>query len=343
MSQHTRAAKGAASGIALSLLLFFAVRVNAENCTTQSAMTSADRDAIQQAAQSFATKVQADDVAGITSAATTDLTKNPAALEYLIGNTSTKLIGAPTVEDIFLLDASDPKKSVSGTASDAQFFCSLNQTSAEVQFMIPALTAGRYAFAIATFGGAKPWRLSFLMRQESGRWLLAGFYPSAMTAAGHNGLWYWTQARQMTKDKQAWVAWLYYQEAQRLLSPADFVMTTHMDKLHTEAAGAAPSVLSEGISADMPLVVKSADGTEYRFTALGVDDSLGQSSVDVAAHFKADLISDPVAARRRNDAAAAALVAAYPELRKPFHGVWSYAETAGQPPFATEEPMDGIK
>jgi hypothetical protein len=102
-------------------------------------------------------------------------------------------------------------------------------------------------------------------------------------------------------------------------------------------------VLSEGISADTPLVVKAADGTEYRFTELGVDDSLGQASVDVAAHFKADPISDPVAARRRNDAAAAALVAAYPELRKPFHGIWSYAESPGQPPFATEEPMDAVK
>jgi hypothetical protein len=58
---------------------------------------------------------------------------------------------------------------------------------------------------------------------------------------------------------------------------------------------------------------------------------------------KADPISDPVAARKRNDAAAAALVAAYPELRKPFHGVWIYAETAGQPPFATEQPMADIK
>lgn len=329
--------------MALSLLLLLVVPAGAENCITQSAMTPAEHGALQQAAQYFASKVQADDVGAITSTATPDLTKNQAALEYLIGNTSTKLTGAPAVQDIFVLDASDLKTNMSGPASDAQFFCSLNKTTAEVQFMVPALSAGRYAFAIATFSGVKPWRLSLLMRQEGGRWLLAGLYPGAMTAAGHDGLWYWTQARQMAKDKQSWVAWLYYQEAQRLLSPADFVMTTHMDKLKTEAASVVPSVLSEGIGPETPLVVKAADGTEYRFTGLGVDDSLGQPSVDVAAHFKADLISDPVAARKRNDAAAAALVAAYPELRKPFHGVWSYAETSGQPPFATEEPMEAIK
>jgi len=344
MNERVRSAKRMAGGSVLCLALLIAGMAHAETCTTQSAMSAADRTALADAARGFAMKVQGDDNPGIRSAATAELTKNAAALEYVVGNTSTKLTGsAPIVEQVYLLDASDLKPNPDGSIRDAQFFCSLNKTTAEVQFSIPSLPPGKYGFAITTFAGAKPWRLSFLMRQEGGRWLLAGFYPSAMTAAGHDGLWYWTQARQMTKNKQMWVAWLYYQEAQHLLSPADFVMTTHMDKLRTEAAGAAPSVLSEGISTETPLVVKAPDGTEYRFTALGVDDSLGQSSVDVAAHFKADLISDPIAARKRNDAAAAALVAAYPEMRGPFHGVWSYAETAGQPPFATEEPMDAIK
>ena len=326
-----------------------AEKCRAENCITQSAMTPSDRTALADAARSFALKVQSDDIAGIRMAVTPELTKDASAFEYLVGNTSAKLAGsAPAVDQVYILDATDLKKNADGSPGDAQFFCSLNKTAAEVQFTIPALPPGRYGFAITTFAAIKPWRLSFLMRQDASpngvaRWLLAGFYPSAMTAAGHDGLWYWTQARRMTQARQTWVAWLYYQEAERLLSPAAFVMTTHMDKLRTEAAGAAPSVLSEGISADTPLVVKAKDGTEYRFTALGVDDSLGQSSVDVAAHFKADAISDPVAARKRNDAAAAALVAAYPELRGPFHGVWSYAESAGQPPFATEEPMDQIQ
>jgi hypothetical protein len=307
-------------------------------------MSPADRTALADTARSLALKVQADDVASLRTLLTPELAKDASAFEYLVGNTSVKLAGAaPVVEQVYVLDAVDLKKNADGSPGDAQFFCSLNKTTAEVQFTIPALPSGRYGFAIVTFASAKPWRMSLLLRQDQGRWLLAGFYPSAMTAGGHDGLWYWTQARQMAKDKQPWVAWLYYQEAEHLLAPASFVLTTHLDKLHTETAGAAPSVLSEGISADAPLVVKAADGTEYRFTGLGVDDSLGQSSVDVAAHLKADPISDPVAARKRNDAAAAALVAAYPELRRPFHGVWIYAESSGQPPFATEQPMAEIK
>jgi len=343
MGKRTTAAKVTVAGLAACLCVTAA---RAETCTTQSAMTAAERNSLAEAARSLALKVQSDDLTGLRGALTPELAKDAAAFEYLVGNTSTKLAGGPpVVEEIYTLDATNLKKNPDGSAPDAQFFCSLNNTTAEVQFTIPALPPGKYGFAIVTFAPAsgKPWRLSFLLRQDAGRWLMAGFYPSAMTAAGHDGLWYWTEARQMAKQKQPWVAWLYYQQAERLLTPAAFVMSTHLDKLHTEAAGAAPPVLAEGISADTPLVVKAADGTEYRFTGLGVDDSLGQASVDVAAHMKADAISDPVAARKRNDAAAAALVAAYPELRKPFHGVWIYAETAGQPPFATEQPMADLK
>ena len=194
-------------------------------------------------------------------------------------------------------------------------------------------------------GAAKPtpWRLSFLMRQEQGKWLLAGFYPKPMTAAGHDGLWYWTQARQMVKDKQAWNAWLYYQAAMKLLQPADFVLSTHLDKLRTEAVKAAPPALSEGVSVDAPLVVKGTDGTEYHFTGLGVDDSLAQASLDIETHLHVDSVADQAAARQRNAAGASALLAAYPELRKPFHGVQVSAEAVGQIPFSTEQPMAEIK
>jgi hypothetical protein len=53
--------------------------------------------------------------------------------------------------------------------------------------------------------------------------------------------------------------------------------------------------------------------------------------------------ADPTTARKQNNDAAYALLAAYPELRKPFHGVWIYAEAPGQNPFATEQPMADIK
>jgi len=55
-----------------------------------------------------------------------------------------------------------------------------------------------------------------------------------------------------------------------------------------------------------------------------------------------DSLGDAAAARKRNADAMVALLAAYPELRKPFHGVWVFAEAAGQNPFVTEQPMSEI-
>ena len=171
---------------------------------------------------------------------------------------------------------------------------------------------------------------------------MAGLYPRPLTAAGHDGLWYWTQARQMVARKEPWNAWLYFQEAEALLQPAGFVQSSHSEKLHTELTSAAPPALSEGISPETPLVVKAKDGTEYRFTGLGVDDSLAAPNVDIAVHLKVDAITDQAAARKRNIAAMSALLSAYPEMRKPFHGVWVFADTAKQGTYPTEQAMADI-
>jgi hypothetical protein len=247
------------------------------------------------------------------------------------------------VEQVYLLDGSELKRGADGGAPDAQFFCSLNKSQAEVDFLIPQLPPGRYGFAILSSRNAAPWRLSFLLREEQGRWVMAGFYPRATLAAGHDGLWYWTEARQMVKRKELWSAWLYYQQAALLLRPANFVQSTHLEKLTTEQTAAAPPALSEGVSGDAPLVVKGADGVEYRFTGLGVDDSLGKEKIDVVAHLKVDPLPDATAARKRDMDAASALVGAYPELRKAFHGVWVFRETAGQNPVVMAQTMGEIK
>ena len=72
----------------------------------------------------------------------------------------------------------------------------------------------------------------------------------------------------------------------------------------------------------------------------GID--VAKDKVDGTARLKVEQIGDPVAARKRNIEAITALVAAYPELRKGFHGVWVFAEVPGQNPFATEQAMNEI-
>lgn len=316
---------------------------SAEVCTTQSQMTPADRDALATTARSLATEVQADNVKGLQSATVAEYAKDFSGIGDVVSATAAKLKGgAIEVEQVYLLDGTQLKKNADGSAPDAQFFCSLNKSVTEVDFLIPGLLPGRYGFVMVNVESSSPWQLSFLLRQDQGRWAMAGFYPKALTAAGHDGLWYWTQARAMATRKEHWNAWLYYQQAQALLQPTGFVQSSHLEKLKSEQAAAAPPALSDGVSPTAPLIVKGADGTEYRFIGLGVDDSLGAPKIDVLAHLQVDAATDPAVAKKRNADAASALLAAYPELRKAFHGVWIFAETTGQNPYATEESMGEI-
>jgi hypothetical protein len=319
---------------------------SAEVCTTQSQMTASDRDALAAAARGLAAKVQANDVSGLQAATAAEYAKDFSGIGAVVGSTAAKVKDSTlVVEQVYLLDGTQLKRGADGLLPDAQFFCSLNKSVAEADFLIPGLVPGRYGFAIVdASGGGSPWRLSFLLRQDNGQWVMAGFYPKPLTAAGHDGLWYWTQARTMTAQKERWNAWLYYQQAESLLVPVNFIQSTHLEKLKSEASAAAPPALSEGVSAEAPLVVKGPDGVEYHFTALGVDDSLAKDKIDITVHLKVDQLGDPVAARKRNSDAMVALLAAYPEMRKPFHGVWMVSEVpGGQNPFATEQAMSEIR
>jgi hypothetical protein len=330
-------------GLVAAGVLFAGVAA-AEVCTTQSQMTATDRSALTSAALGLAAKVQANDVSGLRAATVAEYAKDFNGIGNVVGSTAARVkAGTPIVEQVYLLDGSQLKRNADGTVPDSQFFCSLNKSIAEADFLIPGLLPGRYGFAIVDVpNGSSPWRLSFLLRQEQGQWEMAGFYPKALTAAGHDGLWYWTQARTMTAQKQPWDAWLYYQEAENLLLPASFIQSTHLEKLKAEETAATPTALSDGVSPEAPLVVKGADGAEYHFTGLGVDDSLAKDKIDVIAHLKVEQIGDAKAAQKRNADAMAALLAAYPEMRKPFHGVWMLAEAPGQNPFATEQAMSEI-
>jgi hypothetical protein len=327
-----------ATGLLMSMV------ASAEVCTTQSQMTGTDRDALVAVARGLAGKVQAGDVSGLQAATAREYAKDFGGIGAVVNTTAAKVKGGtPIVEQVYLLDATQLKAGADGSFPEAQFFCSLNKTVAEADFTISGLAPGRYGFAIVDVTDtSSPWRMSFLLRQDGGQWTMAGFYPKPLSAAGHDGLWYWTQARTMNTQKERWNAWLYYQQAEALLRPTNFIQSTHLEKLKAEASAVAPPALSDGVSAESPLVVKAANGAEYRFTELSVDDSLAKEKIDILARLKVEQIGDPAAARKQNADAMAALLAAYPELRRSFHGVWMFAEAPGQNPFATEQAMNEI-
>ena len=107
----------------------------AEICVTQSQMAPPDRDALVRAAMELATKVQANDTAGLRAMTVPEYAKDFGGVAYVVANTAPKLKGGSlTVEQVYLLDASQLKRTADGTAPDAQFFCSLNKTIAETDF-----------------------------------------------------------------------------------------------------------------------------------------------------------------------------------------------------------------
>ncbi len=310
----------------------------AQTCTTQSLMSPADRDTLAAASLRLAQSIQAQDQTAVKSATVPDLAASFSGVADVIASTAPRLKSAtPQVEQLYLLDASSAKSS-----ADTQFFCTLNHSMAEADFSIPQLPPGKYAFAMVRFEGPTPYRLSLLLRQTGTSWQMAGLYPKPLDAAGHDGLWYWTESRTLASAKQPWAAWLYLEQARILLQPAGFVSSTHLEKLGSELASNTPPA-AKSLSADAPLVLKAPDGQEYRFSSISVDDTLAKDKIDVAAHLKVDSLGDATSARTRNLAAASALLAAHPDLRSAFHGVWIFADAPGQSPYATELAMSEIK
>jgi hypothetical protein len=192
-------------------------------------------------------------------------------------------------------------------------------------------------------GGARPWLLAFVLRRDAGVWKLAGFSAHARTAAGHDGLWFWMQARARTAAKENWAGWALFGEAYELLRPASFMTSTNLDKLLAEQRAAAPAELADGIGPTNPMVLKGAGGAEYRFTAIGAEGSDDGKRLNLMLHVGVESIGAAVAAKAFNAAAAKAILDAHKELRQGFDGVWVFAEAAGQPPFATELTMGEIQ
>jgi len=343
----------------LGLAAGVSIQLQAETCTTQSQMVPVTRSALSAAALSFAGWVKINDVAGIRASTIPDVAQNFDGIAAAITSTAPKLAGEGlSVNSLYILDASG-----NSGVKDTQFYCSLNNSAAEVVFSLPALPAARYALAIVHADGQNPWSLSFVLRESGSAWQLAGFISRPLTAAGHDGLWYWMQARIYAKQNQQWNAWLYYTEADALLSPVDFVNSTNRDKLHAEQQAAQPKELAtNGVSAEHPLqldvcshgmgrvvecmvaLLCPADGCpkvspplpSYDFTALGTQESFDGKALELAVHITATEVGNPAAVRERNMKALRVLLVNYPELRTAFTGAWVYADAPGQSPFGLE-------
>ena len=296
---------------------------------------------VASAALALAAKVKAGDVSGLQSAAIEEYAASFNSTAVLVLDTAGALKGdSLQVTQIYMLDAHNRKPA---DTDDTDFSCPLQGTTAETDFSISGLPPGIYAFAMVEASGERPWLISLLMRQAAAGWRLAGLYPHARQAAGHDGLWYWNAAREDAKAKQAWSAWLLYGEADALLRPANFAASTNLDKLRAERQTATPPELQEGVSAQTPLVLHGTGGAQYSITGLASEGSDDGKRLNLVLHVQGDAEAAAAPAEMVfNSAAASALLTAHKELRQGFNSVTVIAETKGRAPFVTEQKVAEI-
>jgi hypothetical protein len=308
------------------VLLVCAEPVFAVTCTTQAQMTASVRSGLEESALHIGQMVQKGDVDSVKAATLSKVASQFDGIAGGIQSASPLMQGAMLVVDtLYLLDASDLKQE-----QEAQFFC-----GSSVALNFQQLPPGHYAFAILhATGVAHPQQFAFVLGEENG-WKLAGFYVRPLLAAGQDGVSYWSRAREFAKKRQLWNAYFYYQTAQYLLTPVDFLSSPNLEKLQGEQSGVVPP----GLPGAQPMVLTGGDET-WKVTNLRTDASLG--ALDLVIHYEAQPSSDPVASRQLAIGLMKAMLAAHPELREGFHGLWVYADAPTRP-FAIELPMNQIQ
>jgi hypothetical protein len=307
------------------------------SCVTQSQMTAGQRTVLEQSAQMLAANVQSGNAAAVRAQTVSAVAAQFDGIAGSIQSIDLAIQHSTlTVDGLYLLDASDLK-----AAAETQFFCGVAGSPLTVEITIPGLPPGKYALAILHATGVKqPQQVSLVLQNDpagSPIWKLAGFFTRPMTMGGHDGIWFWRQAREYAAKKQLWDAWFYYQTAQYLLNPVDFLSSPNLQKLQREAEQARPDNLP---GAD-PMRI-SAGAQSFEITSLHTGELSDQ--LDLVITYSATPNQDVVAARAQVTAVMRALLQLHPELQGAFHGLWVYAATPGsQNPFALELPMDQIQ
>ena len=115
--------------------------------------------------------------------------------------------GHVELRSAYVLDASTQK-----APADTQFFCSNSSGSMTVTITMRELPPGKYAVVIADAAGAPlAGQMAVVLAWDAAAspqgWKLAGLTVRQGAIDGHDGVWYWSRARELAKAGQAWSAW----------------------------------------------------------------------------------------------------------------------------------------
>jgi hypothetical protein len=323
----------------VSVLVAWPLGSQATSCTTQGELQTQDRNALTATGGRLAFAVLGQDYATLQAALLPAEAGDWAEIHDSV-ELGAPLVkgGQPQLRNVYLLDASTLT-----APADTQFFCSNASGSLTVTMNMPALPPGRYAVVLADavgapLGGQLGLVLAWDATGATPAWKLAGLTVRQGNFDGHDGVWYWSRARELVKEDQArtnsWPAWYSYEAARYLLLPVDFVSSPNMDKLGQEEAQ-----IKNSPQDVFPYTLQEGDRT-WKIDSVRLDASLREP--DLAVTYESTGVTDPAAVRTEAVAVLSALLKAQPGLRQNFHGLWAVAMKDGKRSPVIELPMGQI-
>jgi hypothetical protein len=318
--------------ITLAVLMWTAAAWG-QSCTEGKDLDPATRGAIESAATQYFNMAERGDSTSLQQNAIAGVAQNFTGIANAVRDNRVSMDGSqPGVRNVFLLDASNATAAI----PRAEFYCGVfgayGHTNTSTAFIIPNLPPGKYAVAIVDAQGSKvPFTVSFVLQQEGGAWKVAGYYAKAGQAAGHDGEWYATQARDFRAKGQTRNAYFYFWQARDLLAPVPFISTLKLDKLYDEMQQVAPSDLPVGQSTTFSANGKSYDLTNMFPLAVGND-------FDLVVKYQTNDVSDTAKSWKENMDLINGLLTKYPEFRDGFQGVVARAVAPSGQDYGTIAP-----
>ena len=316
------------------VFLFLAASAMAQTCVTADEMDAPTKSALTSAALRYFGMVGQGDVASLRQNAIASLASNFGGIEAAVTENKANLLGVSPV-------ARPPYElKIDGTApvERAEFLCGVFNQNGQTQnssvFVIPNLPPATYAITILDAATPKgPYTVSFVLQQEGATWKFAGFYVKAVQAAGHDGQWFVTRAREFKAKGQSRNAWLYSAQARELLVPVPFMSTLITDKLYDEFSGVKP--------ADFPPPDIAAAGKTFKVNNLYLLPV--NNEIDLIVKYASADVSNSGQTFQDNQAVIKAVVAKYPEFRDAFDSVVVRAVEPSGRDFGSLLPMKDIK
>jgi hypothetical protein len=321
--------------LSAAILALAAIPAGAVSCTTQAGLQPSDREALLTAGNTFAEAVAAQNLDLLQSSLLPAVTGDWEGIRTVAQGAKPLVQGGNLAwGDAYLLDATELK-----APADTQFFCTNADSQATMTVNLRNLPPGRYALMIGDYTGAPlAGQLALILGTDAsagGKWKLGGMFAREGALEGHDGVWYWTRARELAGKKAVWPAWFSYDAARWLLLPVDFLSSPHLEKLNREQSQAGSNPADA-----LPLTVTGDGGKSWKITALHLDATLHHD--DLALAYEGSGLTEPQAARAEAVAVMSSLLKLHPDLRENFHGLWAYAEKDGRQSYAIELAMHDI-